>query len=119
MNNTNYEKNESAMKDNFQEIVSIYFKEFLNKYDNFNSQLKVADTLLKVYQYRYDKLKGKVNNVSDAISINYEEQKDFMLKSEKLDSIDAKLTQVEVKLHLLNKKIDTITEKIDNKLSNK
>lgn len=87
------------------------------KHLDFNNQLKIADTLLKAYQYRYDKFKIKTNTIVDIIGDNYEHQKECFQKSEKLDSVDAKLTQVEVKLHLLFKKVEALSEKIELKQS--
>jgi hypothetical protein len=110
-----YENCETDIKENLEKIISVYFKEFLNKFDNFSNQLKIADVLLKTYQYRYDKLKQKFGNVNDILSANYEEQKEFFQKLEKLDTIDAKLTQVEVKLHLLTKRIETFDDRVNDK----
>jgi hypothetical protein len=82
---------------------------------DFGNQLKIADMLLKAYQYRYEKLKGKFSNVNDILSTNYEFQKTLFTKLEKLDSIEAKLTKVEVKLNLLGKRIDSVDERLEKK----
>lgn len=77
--------------------------------------MKIADVLIKAYQYRYEKMKSKLNNVSDVFSNKYEEQKEFYQKLEKLDNLDAKLSHVEVKLYMMNKRIEEIDEKLQKK----
>ena len=47
---------------------------------------------------------------------NYEDQQNFIEKYEKLDKLDAKLSQVEAKLQILHKKMDKIEDKVDNKI---
>ena len=47
---------------------------------------------------------------------NYEDQQIFIEKFEKLDKLDAKLSQVEAKLQILHKKMDKIEDKVDNKI---
>jgi hypothetical protein len=113
-----HEKIEGEIKENLEKIISIYFKEFLNKFDNFNNQMKIVEVLIKAYQYRYDKMKQKFNNINDVIALNYEDQKENLMKLEKLNTIEAKLTQVEVKLHLLNKRIDSVDERIEKNKNN-
>jgi hypothetical protein len=97
-----YEVLEESIKDDLEKVVGEYFKQFLNKFDNFNNQMKIADILLKVYQIRYEKLKNKYSNVNDIISGNYDDYKDFVKQVDKLDQIESKLTNVEIKLHNLN-----------------
>jgi len=117
-NNSNplplYENNEKEIKENLEKIISIYFKEFLNKFDNFNNQLKFADVLLNAYNYRYQKLRQKFGNVGDILSSNHEDQIEFFQKIEKLERLDALMTQVEIKLHTLNKKVENFEEKVEN-----
>ncbi len=108
-----YERNEKEIKENIDKIISLYFKEFLNKFDNFNNQLKFADVLLNAYHYRYAKLRQKFGNVGDILSSNYEDQVEFFQKLEKLDRLDTKMTQVEIKLHTLNKKLENFDEKVE------
>ena len=84
---------------------------------DFNNQLKIADVLLKVYQYRHDKFKTKINNISDIFSSNYENYKEFFQKTEKLELMDAKLSQVEVKLNLMNNKLNKLISIVDEKCS--
>ena len=106
-------KNEKEIKESLEKIVSLYIKEFLNKFDNFNNQLKFADVLLKAYHYRYHKIRQKFANVGDILSSNYEEQVEFFQKLEKLERLDAKMTQVEIKLQTLNTKIGNFEENVD------
>jgi DNA repair ATPase RecN len=108
-----YEKNEKEIKENLEKIISLYFKEFLNKFDNLNNQLKFADVLLNAYHYRYQKLRQKFGNVGDILSSNYEDQVEFFQKLEKLERLDAKMTQVEIKLQTLNKKVENFDEKVE------
>lgn len=110
-----HEQHEKEIKENLEKIVSGYFKEFLNKFDNFNNQMKIAEVLLKGYQYRYDKFKQKFNNVNDIVASNYEDQKEFMKKTDKLDHLDAKLTQVELKLLELNRRLDIVDNRMEKK----
>jgi hypothetical protein len=108
-----HEKNEKEIKESLEKILSLYFKEFLNKFDNFNNQLKFADVLLNAYHYRYQKLRQKFANVGDILSSNYEDQVEFFQKLEKLERLDAKMTQVEIKLQTLNTRIEKFEENVD------
>jgi hypothetical protein len=69
--------------------------------------------LLKVYQYRYEKFKGKLNTVSDIISSNYEETKNLIVLSEKLEILDAKISHIEGNLKLMALKADNIYNKLN------
>ena len=68
-------QNERAMQNiekGLDNVVSGYIREFINKFDNFSNQIRIADILLKAYEYRYDKILGKVGNINDIISYNYQ-----------------------------------------------
>ena len=110
-----YESIENEIKEDLEKVVSEFFKQFLNKFDNFSNQMNIAQVLLKAYQYRYDKFKQKFSNVNDVIASNYEDQKEFLTKVEKLEIIDAKLTQVEVKLHNLAIRVDSVDKQLESK----
>jgi hypothetical protein len=121
--NKQYETTQGEIKDDIDKTVAIFFKQFLNKFDSksyikhidFNNQLKIADLLLKVYQYRYEKFKGKLNTVSDIFSTNYDETKNLILLSEKLEVLDAKISHIEGNLHLLSGRADSIYNRLINK----
>jgi hypothetical protein len=86
---------------------------------DFNTQLKFANIALGIYQYKYQKNREKLKIIDDVILENYEEQQKFMEKFEKLDKLDAKLSQIEAKLHIVNKKMDNIEGKVEEKLKKK
>jgi uncharacterized phage infection (PIP) family protein YhgE len=69
--------------------------------------------LLKVYQYRYEKFKDKLNTVSDVVALTYEETKDLIALSERLDTLDAKVSHIEGNLHLLSLRADNIYNRIN------
>lgn len=101
-------ENEKAMQNiekGLDNVVSGYIREFINKFDNFSNQIRIADILLKAYEYRYDKILGKVGNVNDIISYNYQNHKNFIDKCAKLSSLENKMTTIEMKLNLINEKI--------------
>lgn len=104
-------ENEKAMQNiekGLDNVVSGYIREFINKFDNFSNQIRIADILLKAYEYRYDKMLGKVGNVNDIISYNYQNHKNFIDKCAKLSSLENKMTTIEMKLNLINEKIESL-----------
>ena len=104
-------ENERAMQNiekGLDNVVSGYIREFINKFDNFSNQIRIADILLKAYEYRYDKILGKVGNVNDIISYNYQNHKNFIDKCAKLSSLENKMTTIEMKLNLINEKVDSL-----------
>ena len=113
----NHAKIENDIGEDLQKILSVYFKEFLNKFDNLNNGLRVVEVLLKAYQMRYDKFKEKFGNINDLIANKYEEQKDFLIKTEKLDTLDANLGRVEVKIQNIMSRLDLITNLANEKVN--
>ena len=116
-------ENEKAMQNiekGLDNVVSGYIREFINKFDNFSNQIRIADILLKAYEYRYDKILGKVGNVNDIISYNYQNHKNFIDKCAKLSSLENKMTTIEMKLNLINEKIDSLLgeSKKENEVNN-
>ena len=104
-------ENERAMQNiekGLDNVVSGYIREFINKFDNFSNQIRIADILLKAYEYRYDKILGKVGNINDIISYNYQNHKNFIDKCAKLSSLENKMTTIEMKLNLINEKVDSL-----------
>ena len=58
MNEEIKKENEKAMQNiekSLDNVVNGYIREFINKFDNFSNQIRIADVLLKAYEYRYDK----------------------------------------------------------------
>ena len=116
-------ENEKAMQNiekGLDNVVSGYIREFINKFDNFSNQIRIADILLKAYEYRYDKILGKVGNVNDIISYNYQNHKNFIDKCAKLSSLENKMTTIEMKLNLINEKIVLllVESKKENEVNN-
>jgi hypothetical protein len=106
---------ENDLKENLNKINSLFFKHFLNKFDNLNNQLKVADVMLNSYTFRYEKLKQKFSNINDILADNYEGQKEFYQKLEKLEMIDTKLTQVEIKMMNLFSRFERVESALSKK----
>ena len=108
-------ENEKAMQNiekSLDNVVNGYIREFINKFDNFSNQIRIADVLLKAYEYRYDKIQGKLGNINDITSYNYQNHKNFVDKCAKLKKLEDKMTTIEMKLNLIN-------EKVDNMIKNK
>lgn len=115
MNEEVKQQNEKAMNNieqGLDNVVSGYIREFINKFDNFSNQIRIADVLLKAYEYRYDKIQGKIGNINDITSYNYKNHKNFLDKCAKLKKLEDKMTTIEMKLNLIN-------EKVDNMIKNK
>ena len=112
----NYSQNQKEIKDHLEKLVFVYFKQFLNKFDHFADQLKVVDVILKIYLYRYDKMRKKYETANDVFQSNQNERQEFILKNIKLDEINSKLTNVEMKLLLISQRISKIDEKINIKI---
>lgn len=70
--------------------------------------MKLADALLKAYEYRYDKMQGKLGNINDITSSNYQHHMMFIQKTNQLDDLNEKMSQIDQKLKLINEKIDKL-----------
>ena len=112
------ENNKECMKnieDNLKNIINGYLEQFINKFDNFSNQIKIADILLKTYGYRYDKIKGKIDNVNDVIEFNNKNHEEFVIKCEKLPFLQTKLIDIEDRLKNLNKRLEIILKNENKK----
>ena len=76
--------------------------------------MKITDLILKVYQYRYDKFNSKIDSIREILNDNIEESKEFQEKVEKLEKLDAKMSQIEAKIQIINKRLDKTTLKLDS-----
>jgi len=76
--------------------------------------MKIADLILKLYQYRYDKFLNKINSIEDILDSSNKDGKEFLEKIEKLEKLDAKLSQVEAKIHIISRKIDNTYIKLES-----
>jgi hypothetical protein len=112
----NHAKIEKEIAEDLEKVVSIYFKEFLNKFDNLSNGLKIVDVILKAYQTRYEKYREKFSSINDIISSKYEEQREILMKSEKLEVVENKLSQVEIKLQNIMERIDRLSNESNEKL---
>ena len=59
--------NEVAMnniKKNLDGVISGYLEQFTKKFETFTGQMRIADILLKTFEYRYDKIQGKIVNIN-------------------------------------------------------
>ncbi len=111
MNEEIKKENEKAMQNiekSLDNVVNGYIREFINKFDNFSNQIRIADVLLKAYEYRYDKIQGKLGNINDITSYNYQNHKNFVDKCAKLKKLEDKMTTIEMKLNLINEKVDSM-----------
>jgi hypothetical protein len=105
----NHAKIEKEIGEDLEKVLSVYFKEFLNKFDNLNNGLKVVDVILKAYQTRYEKYREKFSSINDLISNKYEEQRESVIKSEKLEIVENKLNLVENKLKTIIDRLDKLS----------
>ena len=67
-NELDNEVNEVAMnniKKNLDGVISGYLEQFTKKFETFMGQMRIADILLKTFEYRYDKIQGKIGNIND------------------------------------------------------
>lgn len=70
--------------------------------------MKLADVLLKAYEYRYDKMQGKLGNINDITSSNYQHQMLFIQKAKQIDSLNDKMGQIDHKLKIITEKLDKL-----------
>lgn len=73
---------------------------------------------MKNINFRYEKNNGKLNLINDILADNYEGQKKFYQKTEKLELLDAKLSKIEGKMHLILQKLDKIETKLSPNINN-
>ncbi len=76
--------------------------------------MKIAELILKVYQYRYNKFNNKIYSIKDILQDNIEETKEFQEKIEILEKLDAKMSQIEAKIQIINKRLDKTSLKLDS-----
>ena len=77
----NKEVNDVAMKNikkNLDGVISGYLDQFTKKFETFMGQMRIADVLLKSFEYRYDKIQGKIGNINDVLSYDYQKHSIFI-----------------------------------------
>ena len=112
--------NEEAMRNihnGLEGVVSGYLEHFIKKFDNFASQIRIADILLKAYEYRYDKIQGKLGNINDVLSNEYQLHSNFTKNCNRLAGIEQKMSTIEQKLMIINEKVNNMMK--DSGLENK
>ncbi len=110
---SNREVNEEAMKNikkNLDGVISGYLEQFTNKFETFMGQMRIADVLLKAFEYRYDKIQGKIGNINDVLSYDYEKHLTFNQRCSSLVGLEEKMSTIEQKLGLIEQKIDGLLD---------
>ena len=105
----NREVNEIAMKNikkNLDGVISGYLEQFTNKFETFMGQMRIADVLLKAFEYRYDKIQGKIGNINDVLSYDYQKHSIFNQRCSDLAGLEVKMSTIEQKLGLIEQKIE-------------
>ena len=105
--------NEVAMnniKKNLDGVISGYLEQFTKKFETFTGQMRIADVLLKTFEYRYDKIQGKIGNVNDVLSYDYQKHSIFNQRCRDLAGLEVKMSTIEQKLGFIEEKIDTLLE---------
>ena len=114
----NKEVNETAMKNikkNLDGVISGYLEQFTKKFETFMGQMRIADILLKAFEYRYDKIQGKIGNINDVLSYDYQKHSIFNQRCSDLAGLEVKMSTIEQKLGLIEQKIDGLIEIADKK----
>ena len=114
----NREVNEAAMKNikkNLDGVISGYLEQFTKKFETFMGQMRIADVLLKSFEYRYDKIQGKIGNINDVISYDYQKHSIFNQRCSDLAGLEVKMSTIEQKLGLIEQKIDGLIEMAEKK----
>ena len=114
----NKEVNEAAMKNikkNLDGVISGYLEQFTKKFETFMGQMRIADILLKAFEYRYDKIQGKIGNINDVLSYDYQKHSIFNQRCSDLAGLEVKMSTIEQKLGLIEQKIDGLIEIADKK----
>jgi len=112
------EVNEVAMKNikkNLDGVISGYLEQFTKKFDTFMGQMRIADVLLKAFEYRYDKIQGKIGNINDVLSYEYQKHSAFNQRCSDLAGLEVKMSTIEQKLGLIEQKIDGLIEMTEKK----
>ena len=112
------EVNEVAMKNikkNLDGVISGYLEQFTKKFDTFMGQMRIADVLLKAFEYRYDKIQGKIGNINDVLSYDYQKHSIFNQRCSDLAGLEVKMSTIEQKLGLIEQKIDSLIEMTQKK----
>ena len=105
--------NEVAMnniKKNLDGVISGYLEQFTKKFETFTGQMRIADVLLKTFEYRYDKIQGKIGNINDVLSYDYQKHSIFNQRCRDLAGLEVKMSTIEQKLGFIEEKIDTLLE---------
>ena len=113
VNDKNKEVNEVAMKNikkNLDGVISGYLEQFTKKFETFMGQMRIADILLKSFEYRYDKIQGKIGNINDVISYDYQKHSIFNQRCSDLAGLEVKMSTIEQKLGLIEQKIDGLID---------
>ena len=113
--NISGEENMKNIESNLGKLMTGYIDLFLNKFDNFTHQIKIAEILLNAYEYIYNKIKGKLDNIKDISENDEKVHKEFIDKCSKLAYLQQKMTSIEQKLDIINDKIDNMIEGNNNK----
>ena len=112
-NDKNKEVNEVAMKNitkNLDGVISGYLEQFTKKFETFMGQMRIADILLKSFEYRYDKIQGKIGNINDVLSYDYQKHSIFNQRCSDLAGLEVKMSTIEQKLGLIEQKIDGLID---------
>jgi len=115
---TEKEVNEVAMnniKKNLDGVISGYLEQFTKKFETFMGQMRIADVLLKTFEYRYDKIQGKIGNINDVLSYDYQKHSIFNQRCSDLAGLVIKMSTIEQKLGLIEEKIDGLLEMTQKK----
>ena len=115
------EVNEVAMKNikkNLDSVISGYLEQFTKKFETFIGQMRIADVLLKSFEYRYDKIQGKIGNINDVLSYDYQKHTIFNQRCSDLAGLEVKMSTIEQKLGLIEQKIDGLIEMTQKKKIN-
>ena len=118
---SNREVNEVAMKNikkNLDGVISGYLEQFTKKFETFMGQMRIADVLLKSFEYRYDKIQGKIGNINDVLSYDYQKHTIFNQRCSDLAGLEVKMSTIEQKLGLIEQKIDGLIEMTQKKKIN-
>ena len=113
VNDKNKEVNELAMKNikkNLDGVISGYLEQFTKKFETFMGQMRIADILLKSFEYRYDKIQGKIGNINDVLSYDYQKHSIFNQRCSDLAGLEVKMSTIEQKLGLIEQKIDGLID---------
>ena len=110
-NELDNEVNEVAMnniKKNLDGVISGYLEQFTKKFETFMGQMRIAE-------YRYDKIQGKIGNINDVLSYDYQKHSVFNQRCQNLAGLEVKMSTIEQKLGLIEEKIDGLLEMTQKK----